>query len=202
MTTKKEIPVEAIKKLPNGYVILGWGGEFKTANEAECILLYPAAGCCWSSPNKEWNLGYASEIFAAKADSDIVKRNNPIHVAIDKAMEEFKNQSVLPTDDAERAECIVGTYNTKYFPNALVAKARHSYANNMKHNGEGGGSARWAKDKSIGSLDRIQRHHMDFQDALDRGDLEEARSHLTAAAWRGDELLERFITRIEPFNKL
>jgi len=58
----------------------------------------------------------------------------------------------------------------------------------------------WDVDASIGDGNQICRHLIDFEEAYMRGDKEEAVYHLCAVAWRSDELLERFMTSMEPFG--
>jgi len=106
--------------------------------------------------------------------------------------------NTIPTDDNERAKIRLLDYISNYFPNAHVAKARHSYESNLKHNG--GEGMKWAKDKSIGDGNQILRHIIDAMDAWKAGDKADATYHLTCLAWRGDELLERMLTGMEPFN--
>lgn len=108
--------------------------------------------------------------------------------------------NTIPTDDKERAKIRLLDYISNYFPHAHVAKARHSYESNLKHNG--GEGMKWAKDKSIGDGNQIMRHIMDAMDAWKAGDKAEATYHLTCLAWRGDELLERMLTGMEPFNEI
>lgn len=108
--------------------------------------------------------------------------------------------NTIPTDDNERAKIRLLDYISNYFPNAHVAKARHSYESNLKHNG--GEGMKWAKDKSIGDGNQILRHIIDAMDAWKAGDKADATYHLTCLAWRGDELLERMLTGMEPFNKI
>jgi len=86
---------------------------------------------------------------------------------------------VFPEDDAERAKYPIGTFITEYFPNALAALAKHSWESNEKHNP--GEPVHWAKDKSIGNIDRVFRHLID--------------NEKVHAAWRLLELIEREITK-------
>ncbi len=106
---------------------------------------------------------------------------------------------ILPHDDAERNKARVIHYITRYFPNAHVLKSIHSCNSNIKHNGCVGMT--WDFEKSIGDSNQIGRHLIDFDEAYLRGDMEEAQYHLTAVAWRGDELLERFVRKMPPFNQ-
>ena len=106
--------------------------------------------------------------------------------------------NTIPTDDQERAKIRLFDYISNYFPHAHVAKARHSYESNIKHNGNEG--MQWAKDKSIGDGNQILRHIMDAMDAWKAGDKAQATYHLTCLAWRGDELLERMLKGMEPFQ--
>ncbi len=110
---------------------------------------------------------------------------------------ESKNK-ILPVDDRLRNKARVLHYITRYFPNAHVLKAVHSCENNFKHTGVDGMT--WEHSKSIGDGNQIVRHLIDFEEAYLRGDMEEAKYHLTAVAWRGDELLERFVTKMTPFD--
>ncbi len=105
----------------------------------------------------------------------------------------------LPTEDSERAKYPLHDFDN-FFPNARRAKARHSYESNVKHCGEGE-PMKWAKDKSIGDGNQIKRHLDDYSEALRANDPEEILYHLTAHAWRADELLERYICKMEPFNE-
>jgi len=109
-----------------------------------------------------------------------------------------QEMNTIPTDDKERAKIRLLDYISNYFPHAHVAKARHSYESNLKHNG--GEGMEWAKDKSVGDGNQILRHIMDAMDAWKAGDKAEATYHLTCLAWRGDELLERMLTGMEPFQ--
>ena len=106
--------------------------------------------------------------------------------------------TILPHDDSERNKARVLHYITRYFPRAHVAKAIHSYNSNLKH--VGNEDMIWDVDASVGDGNQICRHLMDFEEAYQRGDREEAKYHLCAVAWRADELLERFSTNMEPFK--
>lgn len=105
--------------------------------------------------------------------------------------------SIIPIDDKERAKVRLLDYMMGYFPNAQVAKARHSYESNIKHNG--GEGMEWAKDKSVGDGNQIMRHLVDGMEAWRNGDRDEALYHFTCLAWRGDELLERISNNMPPF---
>lgn len=65
-----------------------------------------------------------------------------------------------------------------YFPDALDAVARQSWAGNEKHNP--GEPLHWAREKSSDHMDCAARHMM-TPDAIDP---ETGETHLTAAAWR------------------
>ena len=107
--------------------------------------------------------------------------------------------SLIPEDDTVRQMVRLHDYKLNYFPHAQVAKAIHSYKSNQKHNGCEG--MEWASDKSVGDGNQIERHLMDGMYAYKQGDMGSAEYHLTCLAWRGDELLERFLTRMPPFDK-
>lgn len=92
-----------------------------------------------------------------------------------------RDHKVFPEDDAERAKYPIGTFITEYFPNALAALAKHSWESNEKHNP--GEPVHWAKDKSVGNIDRVFRHLIDGE--------------MVHAAWRCLELIERQITERE-----
>lgn len=111
---------------------------------------------------------------------------------------ESKNK-ILPIDDTERQKVRLLDYIMGYFPRAQVLKAIHSYNSNLKHTGEEG--MVWASEKSVGDGNQIIRHLMDFREALDRGDREEALYHVVAVGWRADELIERFDKKLPPFNQ-
>lgn len=113
--------------------------------------------------------------------------------------ETIMETTLIPEDDAERACYPIGTYLTEYCPNALLALSKHSYEANEKHNP--GEEIHWARDKSIGSINRIFRHLFEFAWHYGRGEKDKSRYHLTAAAWRTNELLERYLTKMEPFNE-
>lgn len=106
----------------------------------------------------------------------------------------------LPTDDTERAKYPLDDYDN-FFPNARREKARHAYESNVKHCGEGK-PIKWASDKSVGDGNQIKRHLDDFSSALRDRDREEAIYHLRANSWRADELLERLLTNMPPFDKI
>ncbi len=106
----------------------------------------------------------------------------------------------LPTEDSERQKYDLWNFYYNYFPNAQLALAKHSYDSNMKHNGTPG--ATWAKEKSVGSFDRVMRHLVDFEDNLaELGRCDETEKELRSAAWRMMEMLERYICKMEPFNE-
>ena len=107
---------------------------------------------------------------------------------------------ILPLDDKERAKCRLWDYFYKYFPNAQVAKAKHSYESNIKHCGEAGMT--WAYEKSVGDGNQVWRHLIDGMEAADNDDIESAKYHFQCLAWRADELLERLITKMPPFEHL
>ena len=83
-----------------------------------------------------------------------------------------------------------------YFPNAFLAKARHSWESNEKHNP--GQPMHWSKDKSIGDGNQVMRHLIEAMEAMSCGDTHAAQYHLTATSWRADELLERFLAKNDP----
>lgn len=111
---------------------------------------------------------------------------------------DMSNCELLPTEDSERQKCRLFDYYMNYFPHAQVAKSQFSYEHNIKHTGSPG--MEWASDKSVGDGNQIMRHLVEGMEAYRTGDYEQAEYHLTAVSWRGDELLQRFKTNMEPFN--
>lgn len=100
--------------------------------------------------------------------------------------------SLLPQDDKERQKYRPLDF-LMYFPKAFLAKAKHSWESNEKHNP--GEPMHWAKDKSLGDGNQVMRHLMEAMEALEIGDRDVAEYHLTATSWRADELLERFLDK-------
>lgn len=104
-------------------------------------------------------------------------------------LEDIVNQSkplgIFPEDDEERQKYAVGTFICEFFPHAIAELARFSYEMQQKHNPDA--PMGWAKDKSVGDGNQIFRHQMD-------GEFREV-------AWRGLEQLERFLTKMEPFDE-
>ena len=66
---------------------------------------------------------------------------------------------ILPTDSAERKRVPLWSGLFRYFPDALVAVARLSWAGNEKHNK--GQPLHWSRDKSNDHADCLLRHQMD-----------------------------------------
>ena len=182
----KPWPKEAVDTLPEGYVILGWGGEFEVEDLFSGAAFYPIDG--WSEGGM-WG-GYEQHVlYAASKDSDIVKLNHPwASSQIHDEIRQFEESRIFPTDAQERKEYPVGTFICDYFPHAIAALAHHSYKSQEQHGpATNGAPMEWLTDKSVGDGNEIVRHLME-------GDYE-------AMAWRSLELLERKLTGMEPFNK-
>jgi hypothetical protein len=78
----------------------------------------------------------------------------------------------------ERKETPVFSGVLQYFPDAINAVARQSWAGNEKHNP--GEPLHWAREKSSDHMDCAARHMM----TPDELDPETGETHLVAAAWR------------------
>ena len=103
---------------------------------------------------------------------------------LDKLTTNLTTKAIFPKDDSERQKYAVGTFICEFFPHAIAELARFSYDMQQKHNPDA--PMGWAKGKSVGDGNQIFRHQMD-------GEFREV-------AWRGLEQLERFLTKMEPFN--
>ena len=217
---RKPIPQQYIDSLPGGYTLLGWGGDFDTM----LFKVFAGLAVDYSRAESEWRegdwQGYSPSIcYAAPHDSKIVELNRKAGKLLEVISDHigngphlFKSEDVLsgkdgiisdkktliPEDDEERAKYPIGTYTTEYCPNAIVALARHSFEANEKHNP--GEEIHWAKEKSVGSINRVFRHLFEFAWHHARGERRKAKYHITAAAWRINELLERYITKMKPFD--
>jgi len=104
---------------------------------------------------------------------------------------------IFPTDAQERKTYPVFTGLLNYFPHACAAVAHHSFVGNEQHNA--GEPMHWAKEKSVGTGDQVVRHIMEGwkEFNLDK----DATESFCAQAWRAFELLERYLTRLPPFDK-
>ena len=78
----------------------------------------------------------------------------------------------------ERKETPVFSGVLQYFPDAINAVARQSWAGNEKHNP--GEPLHWSREKSSDHMDCAIRHMM----TPDEIDPETGGTHLVAAAWR------------------
>jgi len=177
MKQTKEIPQYAIDKLPGGYTILGYGGEFECNEDFLGLAILP------NNKKDTWDEDYyrGSEddlILAAPTDSEIVRINK------DKLMlsSVAKPKPIFPEDASERKTYPVGTFICDYFPLAIAELAHHSYVSQQQHGpASNGAPMEWLKDKSVGDSNQIVRHLME-------GDL-------VSTAWRALELLERELTQ-------
>ncbi len=107
--------------------------------------------------------------------------------------------TALPTDTQARLEYPLCTGLLLYFPRACAAVARHSKESNDQHNP--GEPMHWAVGKSIGTGDQIARHLVDaLAEYADAGPTDSVERHLSALAWRGMELLERYKRGMPPFD--
>lgn len=89
----------------------------------------------------------------------------------------------LPTDKQQRKETPIATGVLGYFPDAIAAIARVSYAGNQQHNP--GQPLHWAREKSTDHADCIIRHFME------RGTIDEdGMRHSAKMAWRALALLQ------------
>lgn len=212
----KPIPQEAIESLPDGFELLGWGGEFDINDSFYAVVFNEFNDGEWDE--LDWVDGTENKVFAAPHDSEIVELNRKagklpavIYDQSGNGRHLYKSEDVLsqkegsicdktllPQDDAERQKCRLFDYYMNYFPNAQIAKSVHSYDSNLKHTGTEG--MEWASNKSIGDGNQIMRHLVEAFEAHAKGDAKTAQYHLTCLAWRGDELLERYITKMEPFD--
>jgi hypothetical protein len=91
----------------------------------------------------------------------------------------------------ERKQCPVYSGFIKYFPNAVISVANHSFIANQKHNP--GEKLHWDKEKSTDEKDAELRHLIDVAkgNEIDENGL----YALTAKAWRAMADLEREILK-------
>ena len=87
---------------------------------------------------------------------------------------------ILPTDSAERKRVPLWSGLFRYFPDALVAVARLSWAGNEKHNK--GQPLHWSRDKSNDHADCLLRHQMDT--GTGEVDPDSKELHEVEVAWR------------------
>jgi hypothetical protein len=93
--------------------------------------------------------------------------------------------SIVPEDNDARKGIPVYSGFMAYFPNAIVAVAKHSKEGNDQHNP--GQPLHWAHEKSQEELDSLSRH---LVGSVHDQSVEEA----TAIAWRAMANLERKLT--------
>ena len=91
---------------------------------------------------------------------------------------------------AERKECAVARGLFGYFPDALVAVARHSVRANEKHNP--GEPVHWVRGKSADHEDCVARHSLSVAVDPDACD-EEGSFHIVCRAWRALAALQLWI---------
>lgn len=92
----------------------------------------------------------------------------------------------ITSDAAERKKLPLGTGVLDYFPDALLAVARVSYAGNEQHNP--GQPLHWSKGKSTDHYDTMLRH------GLERFDLDsDGQRHAAKMCWRALAFLQTLI---------
>lgn len=92
----------------------------------------------------------------------------------------------MPATTTERKETPIASGFLDYFPDAVLAVARLSYAANEQHNA--GKPMHWARDKSTDEADALMRHF------VQRGSIDEdGHRHSAKAAWRALALLQKEI---------
>ena len=107
---------------------------------------------------------------------------------------------IFPDDDKERLDYPVFSGLLDYFPHACAEVAKHSKIGNDQHNP--GEPMHWATEKSIGKGNKIVRHLMDGWRTAHSALRQKTIRHFAAMCWRALELLERYITKMPPFDKL
>lgn len=91
--------------------------------------------------------------------------------------------SLLPSDPKERKKIPLWSGLMQYFPDALIAVAKVSYAGNEQHNP--GQPLRWAREKSSDQEDTLLRHLME------RGTVDsDGMRHSAKVAWRALAMLQ------------
>jgi hypothetical protein len=89
----------------------------------------------------------------------------------------------LPTDAKERKKIPLFTGLVKYFPDALIAVAKVSYAGNEQHNP--GQPLHWAREKSTDQEDTMLRH------LWESGTIDvDGQRHSAKMAWRALAILQ------------
>lgn len=103
----------------------------------------------------------------------------------------YKKIALNNLTSEERKQCPVYSGFIKYFPNAVISVANHSFIANQKHNP--GEKLHWAKEKSTDEKDAELRHLIDVAkgNEIDENGL----YALTAKAWRAMADLEREILK-------
>lgn len=160
----KPIPQEAIDSLPDGYTLLGWGGELETNGPFYGITWCPAP---WRMLGR-WRGDVESILYAAPHDSEIVELNRKAgklpHLCKSEDFLSGKTTMIpdkkpLPEDSAERKTYPMYSGLVAYFPHALAAVSNLSYRGNLQHHPDK--PLHWDMDKSTDELDALMRHVVD-----------------------------------------
>lgn len=157
----KPIPQEAIDSLPDGYTLLGWGGDFDSHHKS-----------VWVWGDNMWSPGWAGMLvdvlYAAPHDSEIVELNSKAgklpHLCKSEDFLSGKTTMIpdkkpLPEDSAERKTYPMYSGLVAYFPHALAAVSNLSYRGNLQHHPDK--PLHWDMDKSTDELDALMRHVVD-----------------------------------------
>lgn len=164
----KPIPQEPIDSLPDGYTLLGWGGDFETKGLFDGLAIQPAyRGSTWTGL-QEWIGTVDSVLYAAPYDSEIVELNRKAgklpHLCKSEDFLSGKTTMIpdkkpLPEDSAERKTYPMYSGLVAYFPHALAAVSNLSYRGNLQHHPDK--PLHWDMDKSTDELDALMRHVVD-----------------------------------------
>lgn len=141
----KYITDQERNSLPEGYVILGYGGEFDQ-DETEF------AGMYWSRLRR-WLpatcIGHPSLLYAVKKDSSM---------AILNGFGSKEEKPLLPEDSAERKRIPLYRASFGQFPLSMIEMAKAVNEGWEKHNG---GEAGWNRELSADHEDCLLRHYME-----------------------------------------